>query len=80
MSVTVIVGLKVPATVGIPVNRPPALIASPGGSPVADQEKGVVPPWARTVVAGYVAFTTPFGNDAVVIPIVPVTVSVTGMT
>ena len=48
-SVTLIRTLYVPALVGVPLSTPVAVLRlRPAGSPVADQEYGVVPPVAVT--------------------------------
>ena len=53
-----------PATVGVPEIRPAALIARPGGRPVADHAYGAVPPVGATVLE-YATPTCPFGSVAV---------------
>ena len=48
-SVTVIVGVLVPAAVGVPEMAPEELMLRPAGRPVADQVYGAVPPPAAMV-------------------------------
>jgi len=67
LSVTEKVGLKVPATEGVPLRVPPAPNKRPGGRPLADQLYGVTPPLACRTVFGYEIPTVPFGTDAVLI-------------
>ena len=43
-SVTVIVGVLVPAAVGVPEIAPDELMLRPAGNPLADQVYGAVPP------------------------------------
>src|ERR1039457_323636 len=66
-SVTVIVTLVVPGTVGVPESTPPELNTSPSGRiVVVDQVYGSVPPVAAKGVE-YAALSTPTGKVAVAI-------------
>jgi len=63
-SMTVIDTGKVPATAGVPLIVPPALIKRPLGSPAADHVYGATPPVAANVVE-YAAPVVPPGRVAV---------------
>ena len=71
LSVTLMVKVAAPATVGVPLKTPPALRMRPeGNGPDAGsrvQVKGGVPPCCRRVVETNGTWTTPLGRDWVVI-------------
>jgi hypothetical protein len=68
LSAALMVKLKVPDAVGVPLKTPAELKLNPAGSVPAltDHVYGVVPPLAASVCE-YVAPTVEFGSDAVVI-------------
>src|SRR5690348_18446029 len=66
-SMTVTLAVLVPAAVGVPVIWPVLwFMTRPAGRPVADQERGVWPPCAVTVVE-YPIFTVALGSGEVAV-------------